>query len=117
MGPELVIVNGPQAGTRFSANRGEILVGRAPNSHIVLSEPEVGWRHCQIRVQGGRFMVTDLKTSTGTYVNGMRSAERWLEDRDQIGVGKTILMFRSAEAAVETAAPEASCEPKPVLLA
>ncbi len=42
--------------------------------------------------------MTDLRSSSGTYVNGMRSAERWLEDRDQIGVGKTILMLRSGVA-------------------
>ncbi len=83
---------------RYALGTAEILVGRAPNSSVVLNEPEVGWRHCQIRQQGDRFLVIDLRTSLGTYVNGMRSAERWLEDRDQIGVGKTILMFRSSEA-------------------
>jgi len=46
-------------------------------------------------------------------VNGVRSAERWLEDRDQIGIGKTILMFRSG-GTVE--APVAAAEAKPVLL-
>ncbi len=116
MSAELIVVNGPLAGTRFPLGRGEIVVGRATNGHIVLAEPEVGWRHCQIRPQGDRFVVTDLRSTSGTYVNGMRSAERWLEDRDQIGVGKTILMFRSGEAGAETA-PVAVAETKPVLLA
>lgn len=51
-------------------------------------------------------------------MNGIRSAERWLEDRDQIGIGKTILMFRSGEAsdtAERAIAPAA--DTKPVLLA
>ena len=116
MSAELIVVNGPQAGTRYRLGNGDFVVGRAPNSTIALNEPEVGWRHCQVRLQGGRFVVTDLKTSSGTYVNGMRSAERWLEDKDQIGIGRTILMFRSGEAgAEETAAPPA--DTKPVLLA
>jgi transcriptional regulator with GAF, ATPase, and Fis domain len=116
MSAELIVVNGPQAGTRYRLGNGDLVVGRAPNSTIALNEPEVGWRHCQVRRQGGRFVVTDLKTSLGTYVNGMRSAERWLEDKDQIGIGRTILMFRSGEAgAEETVAPAA--DTKPVLLA
>ena len=110
-------MNGPSAGTRYALAGGEVLVGRAPASHIVLSEPEVGWRHCQIKQQGGRFIVSDLRTGQGTYVNGMRSAERWLEDRDQIGVGRTILMFRSGEPAAQETVEPINADTKPVLLA
>ncbi|HEX4227670.1 MAG TPA: sigma 54-interacting transcriptional regulator [Bryobacteraceae bacterium] len=117
MHAELIIVNGPLAGTRFSLEKGDVLAGRAPNSHIVLADTEVGWRHCQIRRQGDRFLVIDLRTSAGTYVNGMRSAERWLEDRDQIGIGRTILMFRSGEAAAEESPIATAVDTKPVLLA
>jgi transcriptional regulator with GAF, ATPase, and Fis domain/pSer/pThr/pTyr-binding forkhead associated (FHA) protein len=117
MAAELVVVNGPLAGTRFAIGTAEVLVGRAPNSKIVLPDSDVGWRHCTVRQQGGRFLVTDLRTSIGTYVNGMRSAERWLEDRDQIGIGKTILMFRSGEAATDVVASPLAADPKPVLLA
>ncbi|HEX4809774.1 MAG TPA: sigma 54-interacting transcriptional regulator [Bryobacteraceae bacterium] len=114
---ELIVVNGPLAGTRYSLEKGEMLAGRAPNSNVVLPDAEVGWRHCQIRRQGNRFLVVDLRTSSGTYVNGMRSAERWLEDRDQIGIGKTILMFRSGEATTEESPIVAAADTKPVLLA
>jgi transcriptional regulator with GAF, ATPase, and Fis domain len=119
MSAELIVVNGPLAGTRFPLGNGEILIGRAPNSQVVLTEPEIGWRHCQIRPHGNRFVIMDLRSSAGTYVNGMRSAERWLEDRDQIGIGKTILMYRSGEAVATTeASPAVSvADTKPVLLA
>jgi len=117
MGAELIIVNGPLAGTRYGLGAKDVLIGRAPDSAIVLKEAEIGWRHCQIRLQGGRFVVSDMRSSVGTYVNGIRSAERWLEDRDQIGIGKTILMFRSGEAVAESVAPPSAVETKPVLLA
>jgi pSer/pThr/pTyr-binding forkhead associated (FHA) protein len=117
MSPELIIINGPNAGARYPLGAGEFVIGRAPNSSLVLSEPEVGWRHCQIRLQGARFLVTDLKTSGGTYVNGMRSAERWLEEKDQIGIGKTIAMFRSGEASADASNPATVAETKPALLA
>lgn len=114
MGAELIVVNGPLAGTRYALATG-LVIGRAPTSTVVLNEPEVGWRHCQIRRQGDRYVLTDSRTSLGTYVNGMRSAERWLEDRDQIGIGKTILMFRSHETSEEPAV-RSEAEVKPVLL-
>ncbi len=118
MNAELIVVNGPLTGRRFPLLNGDLLVGRAPNADVVLSEPEVGWRHCQIYKRGDRFTISDLKSSIGTYINGMRSAERWLEDRDQIGIGKTVLMFRSGEKEAN-AAPSAveTHETKPVLLA
>ncbi len=118
MSAELIVINGPLAGTRFPLGDGEVLIGRAPNAQLVLSEPDIGWRHCQIRKQGKRFVAADLRSSLGTYVNGMRSAERWLEDRDQIGIGRTVLMFRSGEGAVdEVLAASAPADTKPVLLA
>jgi transcriptional regulator with GAF, ATPase, and Fis domain/pSer/pThr/pTyr-binding forkhead associated (FHA) protein len=123
MNAELIVVNGPAAGTRFALDPNETIIGRATNAQIVLPEPEVGWRHCQIRRQGSRFVIVDLRSSLGTYVNGMRSAERWLEDRDQIGVGKTILMFRNGEGGTADAAPRPTpdtpgggFDTKPVLL-
>jgi pSer/pThr/pTyr-binding forkhead associated (FHA) protein len=105
MPAELIVVNGPLAGTRFALDSSEVLVGRDPNAKLVLPDTDVGWRHCTVRLQGGRYLVTDLRSSAGTYVNGMRSAERWLEDKDQIGIGKIIVMFRSGETTAEPALP------------
>ncbi len=117
MAAELVVVNGPSAGTRYDLTKGEFFIGRSPASKILVNEPEVGWRHCQIRQNEGRFLIADLRTSLGTYVNGMRSAERWLSDRDQIGVGKTILMFRSGTEGAEERVQTGTNDVKPVLLA
>src|SRR3954471_2556447 len=120
MAAELVVVNGSSAGMRHDLTRGDIFIGRSPSSKVVISESEVGWRHCQIRQQDGRFLITDLRTSLGTYINGIRSAERWLSDRDQIGIGKTILMFRSGQEQPGHEAPPGTAETsdiKPVLLA
>ncbi len=117
MSAELIVVNGPLAGTHLPLDQGEILIGRAPGSKLVLTDAEIGWRHCQIRRQGTRYLVTDLRSSLGTYVNGMRSAERWLEDRDQLGIGKTILLFRSGEAQPDAQPAVPTRDTKPTLLA
>ena len=117
MAAELIVVNGPLAGTRFALGEGEMLIGRATNARVVLPDADVSWRHCTIKRQGNRYVVADLRSSIGTYVNGMRSAERWLEDRDQIGIGRSILMFRSGEAGEDVPLAPTVADPKPVLLA
>jgi two-component system response regulator HydG len=117
MKAELIVVNGPRAGNRHALEGDEFFIGRAPNLALVLSETDVAWRHCQIRKQGSRYMVVDLRTSAGTFVNGIRTAERWLEDRDQIGVGKTTLMFRSGQASEADHPAERTEDSKQVLLA
>ncbi|MDQ2711960.1 MAG: sigma 54-interacting transcriptional regulator [Acidobacteriota bacterium] len=117
MTAELIVINGPLAGTRYPLGNEEVLIGRAPNAQLVLSEPDISWRHCHVRQQGGRFLASDLRTSLGTYVNGIRSAERWLEDRDQIGVGRTVLLFRSGEATAEDCPCAPTVDTKPALLA
>ncbi|HEX4770158.1 MAG TPA: sigma 54-interacting transcriptional regulator [Bryobacteraceae bacterium] len=117
MPAELIVVNGPSAGVRYPLGNQEILIGRAPNSSIVLSEADVAWRHCQVVRRGDRYSVTDLRSSAGTFVNGMRSAERWLQDRDQIGIGKTILMFRAEAVSEAPLIVVEKNDAKPVLLA
>ena len=117
MPAELIVVNGPKAGSKFPLGETEVLIGRAPNSTIVLSDAEVAWRHCIVKRQGNRYLVKDLVSSIGTHVNGMRTAERWLDDKDQIGIGKTILMFRSGEGAHDVADAQQTADTKPVLLA
>jgi two-component system response regulator HydG len=116
MSPELIVINGPQAGARFALGQAKFVIGRDPAAGLVLPEPEVSWRHCEIRPQGERYLVSDLKSSGGTWVNGMRSAERWLEEKDQIGVGHTIVVFRSGEAGVDEPG-KVTTETKPALLA
>ncbi len=86
-------------GSRHDLTKGDLLIGRSPGLKIVLPEPEVGLASLPDPPAGRPLSGIDLRTSSGTYVNGMRSAERWLEDRDQIGIGKTILMFRSGDGA------------------
>jgi transcriptional regulator with GAF, ATPase, and Fis domain/pSer/pThr/pTyr-binding forkhead associated (FHA) protein len=117
MPAELIVVNGPKAGSKFPLGETEVQIGRAPNSTIVLPDPDVAWRHCIVKRQGNRYLVKDLVSSIGTHVNGMRTSERWLDDKDQIGIGKTILMFRSGEATHDVPDAQPAADTKPVLLA
>ena len=105
MEPELLVLSGPRLSERFSLGAEEARIGRAPGSTIRLDEAGVAWEHCVIRCSAGRWRVTDRRSGTGTYVNGLRVSEHWLEPGDQIAIGGTLLLYRE-EAAAPVDAPQ-----------
>jgi hypothetical protein len=69
-------------------------LGRADDSHIVISRPGVSRKHALIVVGAGGFNIKDLDSQNGTYVNGQRVTEHPLQDGDQIVIGDTQITFR-----------------------
>src|ERR1700682_328937 len=112
MGGEFLVVNGLRLGERFSLGAGEVRIGRDPNSTIRLDEPGVAWEHCVVSLAGGRYRVVDRRSGTGTYVNGMRTAEHHLEPGDQVVIGSTVLVYREDSGA----SPNADAAPQHALL-
>lgn len=87
--------------------RGNLLdIGSRSSCAVSLEDPILADRHCQIAWTGNEFAVEDLKTATGTYVNGLPAgASRTLKDGDSIvfGVSKFAVAIElpSAEAPAE----------------
>jgi ABC-type multidrug transport system ATPase subunit/pSer/pThr/pTyr-binding forkhead associated (FHA) protein len=75
-----------------------LTVGRDPSCDIVLNFPNVSRRHCQI-VQGAQgYYIEDLKSRTGTYLNGMRIAQRErLKSGAEVRIGLTQFIFRDGK--------------------
>lgn len=67
---DLVASTGPLEGTRFRLRRDEpLLLGRSSRG-VHLADPKVSVQHAQIEFVAGRYVVTDLGSSTGTFVGG-----------------------------------------------
>jgi pSer/pThr/pTyr-binding forkhead associated (FHA) protein len=62
-------------------------VGRTPDNDIALDFPEVSRHHAKIVATEGGFVVTDLKSGNGTYVNDQRIDEGPLRDGDTLRFG------------------------------
>jgi pSer/pThr/pTyr-binding forkhead associated (FHA) protein/tRNA A-37 threonylcarbamoyl transferase component Bud32 len=79
-------------------------------------DPELSRRHARISAANGGFMVEDLGSTNGTFVNGRRiTAPEPLSTGHEIKVGGTTLIVEAGEAAPEPAAPEpAAPEPAAV---
>lgn len=105
MEPEVLVVSGPRLSERYPLGSGDVRIGRAPGATIRLDESGVAWEHCVICGSGGRYRLVDQRTGAGTFVNGMRVTEHWLEPGDQISIGATVLLYRD-EAAPHATVPQ-----------
>ena len=89
----LVVVRGPNAGSRFLLDREATTVGRHPDSDIFLDDVTVSRRHAEVLLSGDRVSVRDLGSLNGSYVNNERVDERDLESGDEVQIGRFKLLF------------------------
>lgn len=68
-------------------------IGRDPGCDLVLLDPQVSWHHAQIVMTPYGYLLQDLGSTNGTWVNGVPVREHTLRAGDQIQVGQSILTF------------------------
>ena len=89
----LIVMEGPQAGQKFKID-GDVVLGRAIDSTVVLDDPEVSRSHvCITRSQTGAYMVEDMGSRNGTQVNGVPIQKQFLVFGDKIQVGPRVLIL------------------------
>ncbi|AOS62963.1 glycogen accumulation regulator GarA [Actinoalloteichus hymeniacidonis] len=91
----LVVKRGPNAGSRFLLDRETTSAGRHPDSDIFLDDVTVSRRHAEFRREGGEFVVVDVGSLNGTYVNREPVDTAVLTSGDEVQIGKFRLVFLS----------------------
>ena len=91
--PLLVVIRGSNAGSRFALDQDVTTIGRHPDSNVFLDDVTVSRRHAEVRVDGSRYVVSDVGSLNGTYLNGDRVDTHDLVEGDQLQVGKYRLVF------------------------
>ncbi len=97
--PSLFVFQGNDQGVRFELDRDRILVGREASNCIQLHDQEVSRRHAELRCQGNRFVLTDLGSVNGTFLNSQRldkQVAHELSTGDRVLMGKTLMLFTGA---------------------
>lgn len=89
----LMVRSGPQAGTRFSLDGPVTRLGRHPDSDISLDDISVSRRHAEIRRDSDEYVVRDVGSLNGTYVNQKRVDSVVLQQGDEILIGRFRLLF------------------------
>jgi pSer/pThr/pTyr-binding forkhead associated (FHA) protein len=94
---QLVMHSGPTPGKIFPMEGDVITIGREAGNGIVINDAEVSRKHTQFVFQGGKYIVTDLGSTNGTFVNGQRlTGQHILQPGEVISLGEQInLLFES----------------------
>ena len=84
------IIGGSQV---FPLNHSVVNIGRRLENHIVIDDPRVSRAHAQLRFVKDRFILFDLSSSGGTYVNGQRINQATLSPGDVVSLAGITLIF------------------------
>jgi two-component system NtrC family sensor kinase len=91
--PSLFVIRGNDQGVRFELPQRTVGVGRESSNTIQLHDTEVSRHHAEIRREQTSYVIADLNSSNGTFVNGTRVGEHPLASGDQVQVGGTLMLF------------------------
>jgi diguanylate cyclase (GGDEF)-like protein len=100
----LTVLAGPDGGASFSMKQLELVVGRSAQADIPLDEASVSRRHAKITREGeGHYMIEDLGSTNGTFVDGRRVRRAPLRPGDRIQVGRACVLRFSIVDEIEDA--------------
>jgi pSer/pThr/pTyr-binding forkhead associated (FHA) protein len=112
----LVVRAGAEIGREFALpETGEFKIGRLPDIGITLLDAKASREHCKLFRQSTGWVVEDLSSRNGTYINTQRVKKRLLQPGDRLRVGQTEFEYFPAgvpAGGVPAAAP-APAAPKP----
>lgn len=92
----LFIEHGPNLGGSFHLRQMVLTIGRSPVNMVQVNHKSVSRRHAQLKAHGDNYLVTDLKSSNGTFINGRQIIEpSMLEHNDLLQVGEVVLRFKN----------------------
>ena len=92
--PALVVrAGGGRAGETFETGGLRTLIGRSPECHVFLDDVTVSRRHAEIIHEDDRYVIRDLGSLNGTFVNRRRIESAELSADDEVQIGKNRLTF------------------------
>src|SRR5579872_5743372 len=89
----LLVIQGVDQGTRFEVDDVDVGLGRGAQNAIRIHDTEVSRAHARLSRVNGKYQLTDLNSSNGTYVNGTLINTREIATADEIQIGRTVLLF------------------------
>jgi signal transduction histidine kinase len=88
---QLDVIDGPNRGASFTPEAPSFIIGRGRTNRVILLDGKVSGRHAQMRLLDGKYVIRDLNSTNGTFVNGKAVTETAVEVGDEVRVGQTVL--------------------------
>lgn len=90
---QLIMRSGPTPGAAFTLEGDQITIGRDSTNGITINDAEISRRHARLTFQGGKYILEDLGSTNGTFVNGQRLAgPRVLKSGEVVSFGEQIVL-------------------------
>lgn len=81
--------------TRWDIGDTPLVFGRAVDATVFIEDPGVSRQHCTVEKTDDGFILTDLESNNGTFVNGQRIRQTRLKNGDEILIGKYVFLFEN----------------------
>jgi|SRR5688572_19176912 predicted component of type VI protein secretion system len=89
----LTIRQGPVPGKVHELAKDVVTLGRDVSNDIVINDAEVSRNHARLTAQSGSYLMEDLASTNGTFVNGQRLiGPKLLSPGDVVGLGETVVL-------------------------
>ena len=88
----LAVLQGKASGQIFNITKVRTIIGRA-DCDVVLDDPEASRQHASIEVLGARVVVSDMKSTNGTFVDGEQIDSSELQNHNEFRIGEHVLML------------------------
>ena len=93
MPPRLAAISGKLKGAIFALNEESLIIGRETGADLCIADASVSRRHSKIENQETGFVITDLESLNGTFVNDVPVRSRRLEHGDRVRIGDSQFLF------------------------
>jgi Nif-specific regulatory protein len=97
MPPRLAAISGKHKGAIFAINEETLVIGRETAAHLCIADASVSRRHSKIEKEDDGFVITDLESLNGTFVNDVPVKRRLLEHGDRVRIGDSQFLFLTHE--------------------
>ncbi len=115
MKPRLASITGKLKDTVISMSEGPVLIGRQTGATLRIRNPSVSRRHAVIEKDGDQFVIADLDSRNGTFVNNIPVKRCELHHGDRVQIGESEFFFLIDESEDPTQTSEIHLEEAPLL--
>src|SRR5438552_3541997 len=91
--PKIEILSGKREGDVVDLPNDGIDIGNRKTAKLSIRDPWISWNHAKIVPEEGRFVIEDLGSSNGTWINGKKVTRQPLGSEEVIFLGKTKIRF------------------------
>ncbi len=90
---QLVVTEGPDRGAKITLNKNLIKIGKRETNDLALKDKAVSRNHLEVEYMSDSFLLRDLGSTNGSFLNGSKVKEAYLSPGDLIKIGNTNLEF------------------------